>query len=142
MRLVWRWQVVYLTVLVASTTLVYAFGLSLNELLVGVAAAQWAGYGLAVITFVRRNALDSGLVATSHIVHGLTAIVVFASSAWCAYVVRDADVGVQVSAELAVTVGCALTLFLARRWFPASRVLERRMAQAMPGRRVPRLTCR
>ena len=142
MQLVWRWQAVYLTVLVASATVVYALGLSVNELLAGVAAAQWAGYGLAVITFVRRSVLDSRLVAASHIVHGLTAIVMFACSAWCAYLVQDMDVAVQVSAELAVAVGCALVLFLARRWFPASRVLERRLAQAMPGRRVRGLTWR
>ena len=140
MQLVWRWQSVYLVVLALGSALVYMDGLSLNGLLGAVAAAQWLGYGTAACTFVRRHVLDGRMVAVAQLVHGIAAGAVFSCSALCAYLLRDVGVGWQVAGQVVVTLGCFGALFTARRRFPASRILRRRLTQAMPGRRILGLT--
>jgi len=133
MRLVWVRQAAYLVVLSAGVALVHFAALGINELLLGVAAAQWTAYGLTVAVFMRRDYLDAHLMASSHAIHGAVALVAYACAALCARILRNTPVGGQVVGEVAVALGVCGGLVIGRFRSPASRLLGERLANAVPG---------
>ena len=132
MRLVWNWQALYLIVLSGGVAIVYIGGLAIDGLLLGVAVAQWAAYGLAVLAFARRGHLDARLMGVSFLIHGFVALTAFACSAACARLLQNTAIGVQVLGELLVALTFIGALFLGRFRFPATRVLADRLTQAVP----------
>jgi O-antigen/teichoic acid export membrane protein len=132
MRLVWVRQASYLAVLIAGVAFVRLEAHGVDELLMGVAAAQWAAYALTLSAFVRRKYLDTRLTISSHCVHGAAALGAYASAAGCARLLHSKPVGVQLAGEILVTLAVGAALFGGRLRFPATRVLGQRLVHANP----------
>lgn len=135
MRLVWMRQAAYLAVLSASVALVHFATFGVNELLLGVAAAQWTAYGLIAAVFMRRDYIGAQLMVHSHVIHGVVAILVYASAALCAHILRHTSVAGQAVGEVVVAAAICGGLVVGRFRYPASRLLGGRLAHASSGNR-------
>ena len=125
-------QIVLLLLLGGAVVIVRLYDLSFVALLVGVAIAQWTTYAVMLRTFIRRGVIASRLVLWSHVVHGLVSVGAFALAFVCASLLEHAGAAAQVAGELVIfTLGSALVLS-ARSWYPASRILARRLSEAIP----------
>jgi O-antigen/teichoic acid export membrane protein len=136
MRLVWVRQAVYLIALCTGIALIHFAALGVTELLLVVAAAQWAAYGLMVVSFVRRGYLDSRLMARSHLIHGAVALGAFGGSALCARLLSRSPIGLRVLGELVTALVVVLVLVIARSRIPATRLLGERLEYVVPGGRA------
>jgi O-antigen/teichoic acid export membrane protein len=133
MRLVWVRQVAYLIVFSASVAVVHFSTLGVQELLLGVAAAQWIAYGLTAVAFTQRGYLDPRMTASSQVIHGAVAFLAYVSAALCAHILRNTALAAQVIAEVAVGLGVFGGVVVGRFWYPATRLLGNRLASAAPG---------
>lgn len=116
---------------------VHLAGLSPKWLLVGIAASQWITYLLTLQPFIRRRYLDSGLILRKQLVHAAVAVGAFGASASCAKILAGAALPIQVGGQAAVAAVVAGAILLRWRWFPATRVLGRRIGVA-PGESIAR----
>ena len=133
MRMIWRRQLVFFALLAADIAVVHVAGWGVNALVAGMVIAQWLTYAVMLHAFVRRGFLDARAIAASHAAHLAVLVGAFGAAALCAYVLRSAPLVVQVAAEIGVGVVVCATLFLGRPWFPAGRILARRLELALPG---------
>ncbi len=118
---------VLMTLLGSAVAVVGVAGLGLRALLIGVAIAQWATYAITLMPFVSRGVVDARLVLGSHLVHGSLSIAAFAAAFGCAEVLAGAGLFVQALGEIALTVAVCALILKGRSWYPASKVLARRM---------------
>ena len=130
MRVVWSVQAAYALVLGAGLALIHFASLGLNDVLVGAAAAQWAGYLFLVAAFTRRGYLDARMIAGGHAIHGAIALCAFAAAAVCAHFLHDEPLAVRIVGELGIALVAVATLIAGRLWIPCSRVLGQRLVLA------------
>ena len=118
---------VLLALLGSAVAVVDAAGLGIQALLVGVAIAQWSTYVITLRPFVSRGIVDVRLVLGSHLIHGLVSLAAFGAAFGCAELLAGAGLLAQALAEAVLTVAVCVLVMRGRAWYPASKVLARRM---------------
>ena len=103
--------------------------LSLNWLLAGVAVAQWATYALTLVSFVRRELLNGSSVVFVKGFHAGAALATYGVALACTYALGGAPVAVQILGLAVAAIALCAALVASRSWFPAGRVLSRRLDQ-------------
>jgi PST family polysaccharide transporter len=135
MRLVWAMQAAYGLVLAGAITLVQFATLSIEDLLLGVAAAQWTGYVLLLAAYVRRGFLEKQIVIAGHAIHGTVALAIFAVAAVCEDASRGQPLLARITIALAVTLFAGGILLAGRHRIPAVEILGTRLALVAGGKR-------
>jgi O-antigen/teichoic acid export membrane protein len=129
MRTIWNRQIALLGALTLVVGVVHVAGLGVVALVAGVAVAQWLTYGLTVHAFVRRRFLDGRSATTTNLAHAGAAAMAFGVAALTARFLADDSLGIRVLGELAAALIVCGGLVAMRSWFPAGRILARRLEQ-------------
>ena len=132
MRIIAARQMALLVGVVATLVAIYMTGLGLTWVLAGLAASEWAAYLLTLSPFVRRRLLATESVAREHAIHAAVALASYAAAAGCAHATAAASLAVQVMTMMGVGLLVFGVLVIFHRWFPAGRVLRRRLVQVSP----------
>jgi lipopolysaccharide exporter len=133
MRTIWSRQIALLVLLAVDIAAVEVAGWGVNALLGGFVIAQWFTYAWTLRAFVQRGMLNGRTTIVVQLAHLAAATAAFGASALCAYSLRSAPLGARVIAEIVVGLLVCLALFVGRRWFPAGRILARRLEEVVPG---------
>ncbi len=123
---------VLLTLLGSAVGIAAVAGFSLQGLLLAVAIAQWFTYAITLQPFISRGVVDTRLVLRSHAAHALAAMGAFGLAFASAEVFAGAGLVLRAASELVVFVAVCGFIVTARSWFPASRILARRLAEVIP----------
>ena len=132
MRLVAMRQIAFFSGVAATLATVHVARLGLNWVLVGVAASQWAAYILTLVPFVRLRFLRARSVAVAQAIHAGVALAAYGVVVACVRAVEGAPLAVQAVTVAVVATAVYATILVSRSWYPAGRVLGRRLAQVAP----------
>lgn len=130
MRVIGLRQTAFFISLVVVMVVTYAFGLSLNWLVAGVAACEWFTYAWTLQAFAGREFLDARVVLKSQLSHGAIALGTFGAAASCAYLLDSMSLALQIGAEALLAIALMATAYLAKSWIPAGQILSRRLLSA------------
>ena len=122
---------VFIVLLCAAVAVTQGADLGLQALLGAVAIAEWISYAITLQPFVTRNVLDRPALLRTQLVHGAFALFAFACAYLAAEALDGAGIVARVAAELAITLVVCGIILTGRSWFPATRVLARRMGSSL-----------
>ena len=132
MKIIAARQMALLVGVVATLVASYVAGLGLTWVLAGLAASEWAAFFLTISPFVRRRLLVAESVAREQAIHATVALASYGAAAVGAHATAAASLAVQVMTMMGVGLLVFGVLVIFHRWFPAGRVLRRRLVQVAP----------
>jgi lipopolysaccharide exporter len=135
MRIIAARECVFFAGVVATLFTVHVADLGLSWLLAGVAASQWATYLLTLSPFVRRDLIDGSTTLRVQGIHAAVGVAAYGAAAACVRATDGTSLAVQVLALVGISAAVYGALVACRGWFPAGRILGRRLVQVMPAGR-------
>jgi hypothetical protein len=134
MKILAKRQVVLLAGCAATLGAIYLAGLGITWVVLGLAAAEWAAYLLTLSPFVSRGLLATGAVARDQAIHAGAALASYGAALGGVRLTDGASIGIQVVTMAAIALLVCGMLFIFQSWFPAGRILRRRLSQVAPDR--------